>query len=138
MSGSAGGPPPPEAHVKKEKPRYVTAEPPIAFDAGKEAVDVDALEAPAAIAGQPEIAGLLLDHRANILTRDKLGNDALTYAADFGHYEVIEVLLEHAADLEAHQEILSLFGPSGAGKSTLLKVVAGLLDPDAGRLSLAR
>ncbi len=42
-----------------------------------------------------------------------------------------------AADLDAHQEILSLFGPSGAGKSTLLRVVAGLLDPDAGRLSLA-
>jgi molybdate transport system permease protein len=41
------------------------------------------------------------------------------------------------ADLEAHQEILSLFGPSGAGKSTLLRVVAGLLDPDAGRLRLA-
>jgi molybdate transport system permease protein len=42
-----------------------------------------------------------------------------------------------AADLDAHQEILSLFGPSGAGKSTFLRVVAGLLDPDAGRLSLA-
>jgi iron(III) transport system ATP-binding protein len=42
-----------------------------------------------------------------------------------------------AADLDAYQEILSLFGPSGAGKSTLLRVVAGLLDPDSGRLILA-
>lgn len=41
------------------------------------------------------------------------------------------------AELEAQREILSLFGPSGAGKSTLLRVVAGLLDPDAGRLRLA-
>lgn len=42
-----------------------------------------------------------------------------------------------AADLDAYQEILSLFGPSGAGKSTLLRVLAGLLVPDSGRLSLA-
>jgi len=30
-----------------------------------------------------------------------------------------------------------IFGPSGAGKSTLLRIVAGLLTPDAGRITLA-
>ncbi|MGA7521628.1 MAG: ATP-binding cassette domain-containing protein [Acidobacteriaceae bacterium] len=30
-----------------------------------------------------------------------------------------------------------IFGPSGAGKSTLLRILAGLLTPDAGRITLA-
>jgi thiamine transport system ATP-binding protein len=33
-------------------------------------------------------------------------------------------------------EIVAVLGPSGAGKSTLLRVVAGLLRPDAGAVSL--
>ena len=32
--------------------------------------------------------------------------------------------------------ITILFGPSGAGKTTLLDCLAGLLSPDAGRISL--
>lgn len=39
-------------------------------------------------------------------------------------------------DLEARQEILSLFGPSGAGKSTLLAAIAGLAAPDSGRIDI--
>lgn len=51
----------------------------------------------------------------------------------------------HAVDspafaLEVNEEfspgITVLFGPSGAGKSTLLDCIAGLLAPDAGRISL--
>jgi NitT/TauT family transport system ATP-binding protein len=35
-------------------------------------------------------------------------------------------------------EILSIVGRSGAGKSTLLRLIAGLLSPDAGRVSIDR
>ena len=34
-------------------------------------------------------------------------------------------------------EFLSLLGPSGCGKSTVLRMVAGLVEPDAGRIVLA-
>jgi ABC-type Fe3+/spermidine/putrescine transport system ATPase subunit len=33
-------------------------------------------------------------------------------------------------------ELVTILGPSGCGKTTLLRMVAGLLDPDAGRISL--
>ena len=34
------------------------------------------------------------------------------------------------------QELVALFGPSGAGKSMTLQMIAGLLRPDAGRISI--
>jgi len=43
-----------------------------------------------------------------------------------------------SVDLEVREgEFLALLGPSGCGKSTLLRLVAGLLDPNAGTISLA-
>jgi iron complex transport system ATP-binding protein len=40
-------------------------------------------------------------------------------------------------DIELHAgEMLGLIGPNGAGKSSLLKLLAGLLEPDAGKLWL--
>jgi molybdate/tungstate transport system ATP-binding protein len=39
-------------------------------------------------------------------------------------------------DLAVDEEVLSVLGPSGSGKTTLLALVAGLVDPDAGTVSL--
>lgn len=39
-------------------------------------------------------------------------------------------------DVATHERILALSGPSGAGKTTILKMIAGLLAPDRGRLSI--
>lgn len=42
-------------------------------------------------------------------------------------------------DLELRQgEILTLLGPNGAGKTTLVKILAGLVEPDEGRVELLR
>lgn len=35
-------------------------------------------------------------------------------------------------------EILTIIGPNGAGKTTLVRIALGLLEPDAGKVSLAR
>ena len=50
--------------------------------------------------------------------------------AGYGKKEVL-----HGVNLGVRQgEILALIGPNGAGKSTLLKVLAGLLQPKAGKI----
>ena len=56
---------------------------------------------------------------------------------------MLEVSLRHrfpgfalAADFTAGPGVTALFGPSGCGKSTILAAVAGLLRPDAGRVTL--
>ena len=48
-----------------------------------------------------------------------------------------EVVALAAFDLDVHGgEFVSLLGPSGCGKSTALNCLAGLVDPDAGRILL--
>jgi thiamine transport system ATP-binding protein len=46
------------------------------------------------------------------------------------------VVLRDAGLHAARGEIVALLGPSGAGKSTLLRVIAGLLVPDTGRVTV--
>jgi molybdate transport system ATP-binding protein len=41
------------------------------------------------------------------------------------------------AAFESKARALAFYGPSGAGKSTLAMLIAGLLDPDAGRIAFA-
>ena len=42
----------------------------------------------------------------------------------------------HGIDLDIADGMFGLLGPNGAGKTTLMRVVAGLLEPTAGRVSL--
>lgn len=46
------------------------------------------------------------------------------------------IAVSHATLSIKSGELISLLGPSGCGKSTLLSIVAGLLEPDAGRITL--
>ena len=38
------------------------------------------------------------------------------------------------ASMQLNQRVTAIFGPSGAGKSTLLSIIAGITQPDSGRI----
>lgn len=57
---------------------------------------------------------------------------SLTLERDFH-----EGLFPIRVDLKTDAQIIALSGPSGAGKTSILKMIAGLLTPDRGHLSVA-
>ncbi|MDR1612061.1 MAG: ABC transporter ATP-binding protein [Planctomycetota bacterium] len=55
----------------------------------------------------------------------------------FRHHDGTEVAALSGVELRVRAgEFVSLIGPSGCGKSTLLRLIAGLIQPNSGRLSI--
>jgi NitT/TauT family transport system ATP-binding protein len=49
--------------------------------------------------------------------------------------ESVEVIEDITLDIK-HEEFVSIVGPSGCGKSTMFNIIAGLLEPSAGTITL--
>lgn len=58
--------------------------------------------------------------------------DVADVSVRFGDRPVLDRVSVRAADAE----VVALLGPSGSGKSTLLRVIAGIIAPDAGRVTI--
>jgi thiamine transport system ATP-binding protein len=58
--------------------------------------------------------------------------DVVDVSIRFADRAVLDNVSLHVDD----GEIIAILGPSGAGKSTLLRIIAGLLQPDSGRVVL--
>jgi putative ABC transport system ATP-binding protein len=69
-------------------------------------------------------------HRPHILAVEGVSKGYGTGAARTVVLESVDLVLRN-------EEKVSLVGPSGSGKSTLLSLIAGLIRPDAGHISIA-
>ncbi len=58
--------------------------------------------------------------------------DVADVTVTFGGAAVLDQCSMHVAD----REVVALLGPSGSGKTTLLRVIAGLVAPDRGSVSI--
>ena len=65
------------------------------------------------------------------MTGDRAALTVEGVSVRFGDRQVLDAVGLHVAA----DEVVCLLGPSGSGKSTLLQVVAGLREPDAGRVT---
>lgn len=67
------------------------------------------------------------------MARVRLDNVSKTFRGPRG--EAVPALQRLSLAVE-HRELLVVVGPSGSGKTTLLRLIAGLEEPDSGRISL--
>ncbi|CRG90969.1 hypothetical protein PISL3812_08017 [Talaromyces islandicus] len=56
----------------------------------------------AVITGNEDIVKVLLQHQADVNSRDKNGRTALDLAIDVGHVAIVQILLAHGADIEGN------------------------------------
>ncbi|QKX60890.1 uncharacterized protein TRUGW13939_08036 [Talaromyces rugulosus] len=56
----------------------------------------------AVITGNEDIVKVLLQHQADVDSRDKNGRTALDLAIDAGHVAIVQILLAHGADIEGN------------------------------------
>jgi NitT/TauT family transport system ATP-binding protein len=76
-----------------------------------------------------ERAAVVLETRPEI----SLGGVSKTYGRGRNAVQAVELI-----DLDIrHNEFVSLLGPSGCGKSTLMLMIAGLIEPTSGTISIA-
>ena len=75
-------------------------------------------------------------HRMHALS-PQLSPAAAVEAIGLGHRYGATTILDGIDLALPRGQILALLGPSGCGKTTLLRLVAGLLTPSAGRISIA-
>ena len=69
----------------------------------------------AASEGKKELAKLLVQHGAEVNTKDHLGDTALMWAANGDHLNVVEFLVEHGANVNA-----ATTGPISPGSTALM------------------
>jgi len=99
----------------------------------------------AAISGQTEAAGVLIEKGANVNIKNVEGTTALHMAAFFGHTEIVKLLLDKGADVNARNlrsetPLDTVAAPWSPELGEIYKYVAGALqiEVDLGKVKAAR